>query len=104
MVGEVREAIVRVAGSSVVGLSLFGSLATGDFEAGVSDIDLLAVLAGGPDEPLVPRLRLGHRRTVVVGILPGADDGAVAPVGVAEAFVEPPGAGVVQRDARVTPP
>jgi hypothetical protein len=60
MAGEVCEAIVRVAGSSVVGLYLFGSLATGDFEAGVSDIDLLAVLAGGPDELPVPRLRRMH--------------------------------------------
>ena len=60
MVDVVREAIVGVAGSSLVGLYLFGSLATGDFEAGVSDIDLLAVLAGGPDEQLVPPLRRMH--------------------------------------------
>jgi hypothetical protein len=60
MVDAVREAIVRVTGSSLVGLYLFGSLATGDFEAGVSDLDLLAVLAGGPDERLVPSLRRMH--------------------------------------------
>jgi Domain of unknown function (DUF4111)/Nucleotidyltransferase domain len=60
MVDAVREAIVRVTGSSLVGLYLFGSLATGDFEAGVSDLDLLAVLAGGPDERLVESLRRMH--------------------------------------------
>lgn len=60
MVDEVREAVVRDAGSSLVGLYLFGSLATGDFEAGVSDLDLLAVLASDPDERLVPALGRMH--------------------------------------------
>src|SRR5215216_4948894 len=45
LLGSIRQAIVTVTGSSLVGLYLFGSLATGDFDAAVSDIDLLAVLA-----------------------------------------------------------
>jgi predicted nucleotidyltransferase len=56
VLGSIREAIVTVAGSSLVGLYLFGSLATGDFDATVSDIDLLAVLADAPGEQLVARL------------------------------------------------
>jgi predicted nucleotidyltransferase len=57
---SIREAIAAVTGSSLVGLYLFGSLATGDFDAGVSDIDLLAVLTGGPSGRLVPDLRSMH--------------------------------------------
>lgn len=60
VLGSIREAIVTVAGSSLVGLYLFGSLATGDFDATVSDIDLLAVLADTPGEQLVARLRRMH--------------------------------------------
>jgi predicted nucleotidyltransferase len=60
VLGSIREALVTVTGSSLVGLYLFGSLATGDFDATVSDIDLLAVLADTPDEQLVARLRRMH--------------------------------------------
>jgi predicted nucleotidyltransferase len=60
VLGSIHEAIVTVAGSSLVGLYLFGSLATGDFDATVSDIDLLAVLADTPGEQLVARLRRMH--------------------------------------------
>ena len=60
VVGAIRQAIVAVTGSSLVGLYLFGSLATGDFDAAVSDIDLLAVLADTPSKRLVPRLRRMH--------------------------------------------
>jgi Domain of unknown function (DUF4111) len=56
----IREAIVAVTGSSLVGLYLFGSLATGDFDAAVSDLDLLAVLADAPRGRLVPRLHRMH--------------------------------------------
>ena len=56
----IREAVMRITGPSLVGLYLFGSLATGDFEAGVSDVDLLAVLADGPSGRLVARLRRMH--------------------------------------------
>jgi predicted nucleotidyltransferase len=53
MVVTIRDAIVGVAGSSLLGLSVYGSLATGDFEPDVSDIDLIAVLTDVPDERLV---------------------------------------------------
>jgi hypothetical protein len=53
----IREAIVAVTGSSLVGLYLSGSLASGDFDAAVSDLDVLAVLADRPSGRLVPRLR-----------------------------------------------
>src|SRR5215211_5046701 len=60
VVGAIRQAIVAVTGSSLVGLYLFGSLATGDFEPDVSDIDLLVVLAHAPRGRLAPRLHRMH--------------------------------------------
>jgi predicted nucleotidyltransferase len=62
MVITIRDAIVGVTGSSLVGLSVYGSLATGDFEPDVSDIDLIAVLTDVPDERLVSQLREMHAR------------------------------------------
>jgi Domain of unknown function (DUF4111)/Nucleotidyltransferase domain len=44
----------------MAGLYVFGSLVVGDFDADVSDIDLLAVLTGDPSEDLVARLGLMH--------------------------------------------
>ncbi|HWL91501.1 MAG TPA: aminoglycoside adenylyltransferase domain-containing protein, partial [Actinomycetota bacterium] len=41
---------------------VYGSLATGDFEPLVSDIDMIAVLIETPDEPLVGRLGAMHER------------------------------------------
>jgi hypothetical protein len=43
-----------------VGLYLFGSLATGDFDVDVSDIDLIAVLADRPSERLAAHLSRMH--------------------------------------------
>lgn len=60
MLGSIRGAIVTVTGSSLVGLYLIGSLAAGDFDAAVSDIDLLAVLTDTPGEQLAARLRRMH--------------------------------------------
>lgn len=57
---SIREAIATVTGSSLVGLYLFGSLAAGDFDAAVSDIDLLAVLADRPSQRLATRLNRMH--------------------------------------------
>jgi predicted nucleotidyltransferase len=56
----VREAIQSVIGPSLVGLYLFGSLVSGGFDAGVSDVDLIAVLAEAPNERLAARLRRMH--------------------------------------------
>jgi hypothetical protein len=58
----IRDAIVGVTGSSLVGLSVYGSLATGDFEPDVSDVDLVAVLTDVPNERLVSQLREMHAR------------------------------------------
>ena len=60
IVGSVREAIVGVTGPGLVGLYLFGSLATGTFDEGVSDIDLIAVLSDRPDDELAERLDRTH--------------------------------------------
>jgi Domain of unknown function (DUF4111)/Nucleotidyltransferase domain len=57
---SIRETIVTATGSSLVGLYLFGSLATGDFDSGVSDIDLIAVLADSPSDRLAQRLSRVH--------------------------------------------
>jgi predicted nucleotidyltransferase len=60
VLGAIREAIVGVARSSLMGLYLFGSLAAGDFDAAVSDLDLLAVLTAAPSARLASRLRRMH--------------------------------------------
>jgi predicted nucleotidyltransferase len=57
---SIREAIVTATASSLVGLYLIGSLATDDFDAGVSDIDLIAVLTDSPSELLAQRLSRVH--------------------------------------------
>ena len=56
----IREAILSVMEPPLVGLYLFGSLVSGEFETGVSDIDLITVLAVTPDEQLAARLRRMH--------------------------------------------
>ena len=60
IVASIQEAIAGVAGPLLVGLYLFGSLATGDFEEGVSDIDLIAVLSDPPNDKLAARLDRMH--------------------------------------------
>ncbi|HUF59168.1 MAG TPA: aminoglycoside adenylyltransferase domain-containing protein [Actinomycetota bacterium] len=60
IVGLVRDAIVDATGSSLMGLYVYGSLATDDFEPDVSDIDLIAVLRDRPDETLVRQLGKMH--------------------------------------------
>jgi hypothetical protein len=64
VVHDVRDRIRHVTGSSLIGLYLYGSVATGDFEPGVSDIDLIAVLQSVPDAALVARLGEMHARIV----------------------------------------
>lgn len=46
LLDEVQDGLRRVLGERLVGLYLYGSLVTGDFDAAVSDVDLLVVLAG----------------------------------------------------------
>jgi predicted nucleotidyltransferase len=50
-----------VLGLDLVGLYLFGSLATGDFEPGVSDVDTVAVLREDPTDAQLKALRQLHR-------------------------------------------
>jgi predicted nucleotidyltransferase len=57
---SIREAITTGAGSALVGLYVFGSLAEGDFDPAVSDIDLIAVLTESPNEQLATRLGRMH--------------------------------------------
>jgi Domain of unknown function (DUF4111)/Nucleotidyltransferase domain len=64
MATAIRDSIGKTTGEELVGLYLYGSLATGDFEPHISDIDLIAVLVDVPDEPLVARLREMHDRLV----------------------------------------
>lgn len=44
VLADIQEAITSVLGENLVGLYLYGSCITGDFDEGVSDVDLLAVL------------------------------------------------------------
>jgi predicted nucleotidyltransferase len=60
VLGAIREQVVAVTGPSLVGLYLFGSLASGDFQPDVSDLDVLAVLADVPSRQLAARLRRMH--------------------------------------------
>jgi Nucleotidyltransferase domain len=60
----VREAILSVVGPSLVGLYLFGSLARGEFDTGISDIDLIAVLIDSPNEELAERLGRMHENLI----------------------------------------
>lgn len=62
MVAKIREAIADATGASLVGLYLYGSLVTRDFDPDVSDIDLIAVLTDAPDELLTSHLREMHAR------------------------------------------
>jgi hypothetical protein len=50
VVSVVRDTVVRTLGAQLLGLYLYGSSATGDFEPDVSDIDLIAVLTDEPND------------------------------------------------------
>jgi predicted nucleotidyltransferase len=56
IVDTVRDAITATTGPALVGLYLCGSLATGDFDEWISDIDLLAVLSTEISPVLAARL------------------------------------------------
>jgi hypothetical protein len=64
IVAATRDAIVETAGPDLIGVYVYGSLATGDFEPDVSDVDLIAVLRDVPDDPLLTRLLPMHARLV----------------------------------------
>jgi len=60
VLNSVRDAIADMTGSSLVGLYVYGSLVAGGFEADISDIDLIAVLADDPSDELSTRLERMH--------------------------------------------
>ena len=60
VLGAVQEAILSIVGPSLIGLYVFGSLTSADFDPGISDIDLIAVLAEPPDEQVAMHLRRMH--------------------------------------------
>ncbi len=60
IIDAVTTAIAATSGSALVGLYLCGSLATGDFDERISDIDLLAVLSTEVSPDLAARLERMH--------------------------------------------
>lgn len=65
MLDLVRSGVLRALGGQVVGVYLFGSLATGDFDVGVSDIDVLVVTATDLTRSELACLRAFHRDLAV---------------------------------------
>jgi hypothetical protein len=61
MLDLVRSGVLGALGERVVGMYLFGSLATGDFDEGVSDIDVLVVTAADLTGSEQTSLRELHR-------------------------------------------
>jgi predicted nucleotidyltransferase len=55
-----RDRIRQILGEKLVGLYLYGSLVTGDFDPGVSDFDLLAATATEIDDEAFDRLQQLH--------------------------------------------
>ncbi|HEX5699514.1 MAG TPA: nucleotidyltransferase domain-containing protein, partial [Rubrobacter sp.] len=60
LTGEIR----RSSNDSLVGLYVYGSLVTGDFDKGRSDIDLLAVVDSDIEDETFDRLDRMHARIV----------------------------------------
>lgn len=60
----VRNAILEILDGRLVGLYVYGSLVSGDFEPDVSDVDLIAVLDDEPDRSLARRLSAMHQGIV----------------------------------------
>jgi hypothetical protein len=59
-VAVIRDSISWTLGARLVGLYLYGSFATGDFEPDISDIDLIAVITDEPDDVLLVTLTGMH--------------------------------------------
>ncbi|MFO7170385.1 MAG: DUF4111 domain-containing protein [Chloroflexota bacterium] len=69
---KLRRSIQAILGERLVGLYLYGSLVTGDFDPRVSDVDLLAVTASDIDEREFERLRGMHQ--AIAAASPAWDD------------------------------
>jgi hypothetical protein len=61
---ELLAGIQGVLGDKLVGLYLFGSLVTGSYDDGISDVDLLAATAADVDDEELEALRRMHHRLV----------------------------------------
>lgn len=73
LVGETAVVLVELLGGRLVGLYPFGSTAFGDYQAGISDVDLIGVVTGPigsePAAEVVERLRsLAMRHPHVAGL------------------------------------
>jgi predicted nucleotidyltransferase len=62
---ELADCLAEVIGTGLRSVILHGSLATGDFRPGRSDIDLLAIIAGGLSDPQIQALADRVRRAEV---------------------------------------
>lgn len=60
LLGTLHAGIGEVLGAKLVGLYLYGSLVTGEFDLALSDIDLAAVVAADLDEAELARLERMH--------------------------------------------
>jgi predicted nucleotidyltransferase len=64
LLGRLTDEIQRTVRASLVGLYVYGSLVTGDFDKSRSDIDLLAVVDSDVDGDTLDRLDMMHARFV----------------------------------------
>lgn len=62
LLARVPVALTDALGDTLIGVYLFGSLVTGDFEPEASDIDIAAVIATDLDHPTFDRLLSMHRQ------------------------------------------
>jgi hypothetical protein len=60
LLSDLLDQMLRILGEQLVGLYLYGSLVTGDFDREISDIDLLAVIASDIDKQAFDRLERMH--------------------------------------------
>src|SRR5262249_17679020 len=64
LLGSLLHQIQRILGKRLVGLYLYGSLVTGDFDRETSDIDLLAALSSDIDDDAFEQLQVMHNEFV----------------------------------------
>jgi predicted nucleotidyltransferase len=64
LIEEIHGGLRAALGKDLVGLCLFGSIATGHFEPDLSDVDLLAVLATDLDNVRFEQCNALHARLV----------------------------------------
>jgi hypothetical protein len=60
LLSDLLDRMQQILGENLVGLYLYGSLVTGDFDRGISDVDTLAVVASDVDQAQFERLHRMH--------------------------------------------